>query len=58
MNKDEKGKLIKADLCSRPNATNGNYKAAGIGLDNLSEIKNSDVFFLETLKMKADIAVK
>ncbi|MFH1533400.1 MAG: hypothetical protein ABID64_00535 [Nitrospirota bacterium] len=53
-----KGELIKADLYSRKNALNGKYKAAHLGLDNLSEIKNSDVFFLESLKMKADLADK
>ena len=53
-----KGDLIKADLYSRPNATNGKYRAGHLGLDNLGGIKNSDIFFLETLKMKADLADK
>lgn len=53
-----KGKLIKADLYSRSNAMNGNYRAGQIGLDDLSHIKDSDVFFLETLKVRADSADK
>ena len=55
-----KGKLIKADLYSRPNAMNGKYRAARIGLDDndLEEIKDSDIFFLETLKVRADSADK
>ena len=53
-----KGELIKADLYSRPNATNGKYRASQIGLDDLSHIKDSDVFFLETLKVRADSADK
>ena len=51
-----KGDQIKADLYSRPNAMNGKYRAAKIGLDDLASIK--DKFFLETLKMKADLADK
>lgn len=51
-----KGKLIKADLYSRPNAKK--YKAAQLGLDDLAKIKDSDIFFLETLKIKADLADK
>jgi uncharacterized membrane protein len=51
-----KGELIKADLYSRPNAMNGKYAAAGLGLDNLANIKDRNTFFLETLKMKADLA--
>ena len=47
-----------ADLYSRPNAMIGKYRAAQLGLENLSEIKDSDIFFLETLKMKADLADK
>jgi hypothetical protein len=58
--KDEdfnKGVLIKSDLYSRPNATNGKYRAGHLfGLENLGEIKNSDIFFLETLKVRADSA--
>jgi hypothetical protein len=53
-----KGDQIKADLCSRPNARNGKYKAGNLGLDNLAEIKDKKIFFLETLKMKADLADK
>jgi len=52
------GDRIKADLYSRPNAMNGKYRAGHIGLDNLSHIKGSDVFFLETLKVRADSADK
>jgi hypothetical protein len=52
------GALIKADIYSRPNATNGKYRAGQLGLDNLAEIKDSDVFFLETLKVRADSADK
>lgn len=52
------GELIKADLYSRPNAMNGKYRAGQLELENLAEIKNSDIFFLETLKMKADLADK
>jgi hypothetical protein len=36
-----KGRLIKADLYSRPNAMNGKYAAAGLGLDDLSNIKGA-----------------
>src|SRR3989344_1300330 len=53
-----KGDQIKADLYSRPNAMNGKYRAAQIGLDDLAGIKSKDIFFLETLKMKADLADK
>jgi hypothetical protein len=53
-----KGDLIKADLYSRPNATNGKYRIGRLGLDNLEEIKSNDIFLLETLKMKADLADK
>jgi hypothetical protein len=52
------GDRIKADLYSRPNAMNGKYRAGQIGLDNLSHIKDSDVFLLETLKVRADSADK
>jgi|GEM_PF-817998 len=51
-----KGEQIMADLYSRPNAMNGKYRAAQIGLDDLSGIKDSDIFFLETLKVRADSA--
>ncbi|MHB8841140.1 MAG: hypothetical protein ACYC56_05005 [Candidatus Aquicultor sp.] len=53
-----KGELIKADIYSRPNAMNGKYIVGQLGLDNLAKIKDSDIFFLETLKMKADLADK
>lgn len=52
------GRLMKAELYSRPNAMNGKYKMGQLGLENLAEIKDSDMFFLETLKMKADLADK
>ncbi len=57
--KENLGKIndIKADLYSRANTMNGKYKAAQLGLD-LMNIKNNDLFFLETLKMKADLADK
>lgn len=50
-----KGDLIAADLYSRPNAMTGKYRACQLGLEN---IKNKDVFFLKTLRMKADLADK
>jgi len=53
-----KGELIKADLYSRPNFMNGKYRAGQIGLNDLSHIKDSDVFFLESLKVRADSADK
>jgi len=53
-----KGELIKADLYSRPNAMNGKYRASQLGLDDLAGIKDGNIFFLETLKMKADLADK
>ncbi|MGC9602606.1 MAG: ferric reductase-like transmembrane domain-containing protein [Minisyncoccia bacterium] len=53
-----KGDQIKADLYSRPNAMNGKYRVGQLGLDDLVKIKSSDTFFLETLKMKADLADK
>ena len=37
---------------------NGKYRAGKLGLDNLAEVKDSDIVFLETLKMKADLADK
>lgn len=52
-----KGDQIKADLYSRPNNIEGKYKAGQIfGLDNFEEIKDDDIFFLETLKIRADSA--
>lgn len=54
-----KGELIKADLYSRQNFMNGKYRVGQLfGLNNLEEIKNSDIFFLETLKVRADSADK
>lgn len=53
-----KGDQIKADLYSRSNAMNGKYRVDQLGLDDLAGIKSSDIFFLETLKMKADLADK
>ena len=53
-----KGKNIKADLYSRPNAMNGKYKVGQLGLDNFATIRNDDLFFLETLEMKANLADK
>ena len=52
------GALIKADIYSRPNATNGKYAAGQLGLDDLGMIRDDDIFFLETMKMKADLADK
>ena len=54
--KSKPGRDIKVDLYSRPNATNGKYRVAQIGLDDLSEIKDSNIFFLQTLKIRADSA--
>ena len=54
-----KGELIKADLYSRPNYINGKYRACQfMGLCNLEQVKNDDVFFLETLQVRADSADK
>jgi hypothetical protein len=53
-----KGDQIIAELYSRCNAMNGKYRAGNLGLDNFSGIKDNDIFFLETLKMKADLADK
>jgi hypothetical protein len=52
------GRDIKSDLYSRPNTINGKYKVGQLGLDDLENIKDTDIFFLETLKMKADLADK
>lgn len=51
-----KGGQIKADLYSRDNTLNGKYEAGNLGLDDLVGIKDKDIFFLETLKIKADYA--
>ena len=53
-----RGRSIKADIYSRSNSISGRYGAGQLGLDDLSEIKDDDIFFLETLKMKADLADK
>jgi hypothetical protein len=54
-----KGDKILADLYSRPNCISGRYSAGQIfGLSNLSEINSNDIFFLETLKVRADSADK
>lgn len=54
-----KGNQIKADLYSRPSEIEGRYKAAKIiGLENFEEIRDSDVFFLETLQVRANSADK
>ncbi|KKP51424.1 MAG: hypothetical protein UR42_C0015G0013 [Candidatus Roizmanbacteria bacterium GW2011_GWA2_33_33] len=52
-----KGDLIRADICSRPNAINGKYKTCGLGLE-LEDTRSKDMFFLETLRMRADLADK
>lgn len=60
MGKDKnisKGDLIRADICSRPNAMNGKYKLCNIGLE-LEDTRSKDVFFLETLQVRADSADK
>jgi len=54
-----KGMHIKAELYSRPNATNGKYRAGQLDQlepDNFVKIKDRDIFFLETLQMMADSA--
>lgn len=51
-----KGDLIKADLYSRPNALNRKYRMGQLGLDKLEDIKSRDIFFLETLQVRADSA--
>ena len=53
-----KGELIKADLYSRPNAINGKYKYCQLGEEDLDKVKSKDIFYLETLRMKADLADK
>ncbi|MCL6097975.1 MAG: hypothetical protein M1391_05325, partial [Bacteroidetes bacterium] len=62
MNRNEKVKKsrdIKADLYSRPNATNGKYRACKLlYLENLNEVKDTDVFFLESLQVRANSADK
>jgi len=53
-----KADAIMAEIYSRENYMKGRYKACHLELDELAGIKNSDIFFLETLKMKADLADK
>jgi len=53
-----KGGEIMAELYGRPNSINGKYKKLQVGLDNLSNVNKDDIFFLETLKMKADMVDK
>ena len=52
------GNRIKAGLYDRSNAVNGKYRTAQLGLDDLAGIKSTDLFLLETLEMKADLADK
>jgi len=59
--KIDKGGDIKADLYSRPNATNGKYRIFRLDQlepDNLVKIKDNDIFFLESLQMQANLADK
>jgi hypothetical protein len=56
-----KGRLIKSELITRPNATNGKYRSCQfdqLECENVLKIKDSDIFFLETLQMTADLADK
>jgi hypothetical protein len=56
-----KGKLIKSELITRPNATNGKYRAGHLDQldrENVLSIKNNDVFFLESLQVRANSADK
>jgi hypothetical protein len=53
-----RGEFIKADLYSRSNAMNGKYKTGQLGLEEFAKIRNSDIFFLEALQKKADLADK
>jgi hypothetical protein len=54
-----KGMLIKADLYSRPNYINGKYRNGQLlGLSNLEQVKDDDIFYLETLQVRADSADK
>ena len=64
MNKNEKFKKAReicVEIISRPNATNGKYRAAKLVQlepSNLVQIKNGDIFFLESLQMQANLADK
>ncbi|HED05090.1 MAG TPA: hypothetical protein ENI61_00215 [Ignavibacteria bacterium] len=53
-----KGGKILANLYSRDNTLNGKYREAQIGLDDLLRVKENDILFLETLKIRADSADK
>lgn len=50
-----KADLIRADICSRPNAINGKYRMCRISLE-LEDTRSKDIFFLETLQVRADSA--
>jgi len=52
-----KGDQIKADLYSRPNCIEGRYGQI-VGLNDINNVKSSDLFFMETLKVRADSADK
>lgn len=54
----DRGKLIKARIISRPNALNAKYRVGQLGLEleDIGRIK--DIFLLETLEMRADLADK
>lgn len=56
----KKRKLILADLYSRSNYMNGKYRAGQLfGLNDVSKlIMEKDIFFLETLQVRADSADK
>lgn len=51
-----KAREIKADIYSRNNALNGKYDACQLGFAD--DMGTDDIFFLETIKMKADLADK
>jgi hypothetical protein len=59
VSKSSKGKLILADLYSRENCINGKYTLCQIeGLSDLEKSRHDDIFYLETLKVRADTADK
>lgn len=54
-----KADLIVAEIYSRPNYLNGKYKVGElIGLNDLGSIKSNDIFFAETLRVRANSADK
>lgn len=56
-----KGRDIYAELISRPNASNGKYRLCRLDQlesKNLFKISVSDIFFLESLQVRADSADK